>query len=302
MEIVTENYTRSARFFTVSYCLRLQDKNMRKFITGTVLPQLAKRGFVLQQTIAKEKVMALIQKLHPRQTQFPLVRLGAKGDGGYLVPDCLEDITACFSPGVAKVSMFEFDCLERDMKIFMADKSVDEPNWKVHKNRYSFEKKYIGCTNNEAFMTLDSWFESSDLPDDAELLLQMDIEGGEYPTLMNISDGLIGRFKIMVIEFHRLQNLWNRGFFEIAEAVFNKILQTHVCVHLHPNNFKGTNGSVYSLFEVDIPKVMEFTFLRKDVAEITGYRTQFPHPLDYDNTAREHFPLPDDWYRGGNVR
>lgn len=275
---------------------------MQKFITGTVLPHLAKKGFVLQQTVAKDRVVALIRKLHPQQTQFELVRLGAKGDGGYLVPDCLENVSACFSPGVAKVSMFEFDCLERYMKIFMADKSVDEPNWNVRKDKYSFKKKYIGCTNNETFMTLDHWVESSGLPEDTELLLQMDIEGGEYATLMNASDELMGRFKIMVIEFHRLQNLWNRGFFEIAETVFDKILQTHVCVHLHPNNFKGTDGSVYSLFGVDIPKVMEFTFLRKNVAELTGYQTQFPHPLDFDNTAKAHFPLPNDWYRGENER
>ncbi|WP_273445537.1 FkbM family methyltransferase [Neolewinella agarilytica] len=273
---------------------------MQKFIVEVILPRLEKRGFVLQQTIEKQRVVALIQKLHPQRTQFQLTRLGAKGDGGYLVPDCLEDITACFSPGVARVSLFEFDCLERGMKIFMADKSVDEPNWKVDKNRYSFEKKYIGCTNNETFMTLDNWFESSDLSNDTELLLQMDIEGGEYPALMNASDELMGRFKIMVIEFHRLKNLWNRGFFDVAETVFDKILQTHVCVHLHPNNFKGPKGSVYSLFGVDIPKVMEFTFLRKDVAEIKGYQTEFPHPYDFDNAARGHYPLPGDWYRTEN--
>jgi len=270
---------------------------MRKFIMTKVLPQLAKRGFTVQEVIAKEKLVELLELLHPRQTQFELIRIGPNGDGGYLVPDCLEDIDACFSPGVAQVSQFELACLERGMTIFMADASVEKPNLDIAEDRYSFEKKFVGCTNNEEFMTMDSWFKSTGLSQKSELLLQMDIEGGEYPTIINMSDELLNRCKIIVIEFHRLQHLWNKAFFEIAEVVFKKILQTHICVHLHPNNFDGTNSSVHAQFGIDIPKVMEMTFIKKNVAEIKGFQTQFPHPLDFDNTRKEHFPLPKNWYK-----
>jgi len=248
---------------------------MNGFIEKIVLRRLAKKGFTPQKTISKEKLIGLIELLYPVQTQFDLIRLGPNGDGGYLVPNCLEDIVACFSPGVAQVSEFEYDCLRGGMKIFMADKSVEKPNWDVAEDRYHFDKKFIGCTNNKDFMTLDSWVQSGDLPNDAELLLQMDIEGGEYATIMNASDDLMKRFKIMVIEFHRLQHLWNKGFFEVAETVFKKILQTHVCVHLHPNNFGGTERSVFSQSGIDIPKVMEFSFVRKDIVEIKGFQSQF---------------------------
>ena len=270
---------------------------MNGFIEKIVLRRLAKKGFISQKAVEKEKVVELIERLHPVRTQFELIRLGPNKDGGYLVPNCLEDIVACFSPGVAKVSEFEHDCLQRGMKIFMADKSVEKPNWDVAEDRYDFQKKFIGCTNNEEFMTLDTWVDSTGLPNDAELLLQMDIEGGEYATLMNASDELMKRFKVVVIEFHRLQHLWNRGFFMIAETVFKKLLQTHICVHLHPNNFGGTERSVFSQNGVDIPKVMEFSFVRKDIAEIKGYATQFPHSLDFDNTRKAHYPLPKMWYK-----
>lgn len=36
-----------------------------------------------------------------------LIRLGPNGDGGYLVPDDLTGIEACFSPGVCATSEFE---------------------------------------------------------------------------------------------------------------------------------------------------------------------------------------------------
>jgi len=255
-----------------------------------------KRGLVYQNVLPPEKVTSLIRKLHPVKTQFNLIRLGPDRDGGYLVPDCLDDIAACFSPGVAKVSGFEHDCLERGMKVFMADKSVETPNWNVAKDLYRFDEKFIGCTNNDEFMTLDSWIASTGLSKNKELLLQMDIEGAEYATIINASDELLKRFKVMVIEFHRLQHLWNKGFFEVAEVVFEKILQTHVCIHLHPNNFGGTKRSVHSQFGIEIPKVMEFSFLRKDVADKIGFATHFPHPLDFDNTSKPHFALPKTWY------
>jgi len=269
---------------------------MNNFITKTVSPFLAKRGFVLQKAVDKEKIIQLIDKLHPVQTQYELIRLGPKGDGGYLVPDCLDTISACFSPGVAEVSEFESDCLNLGMQLFMADASVEKPNWTISEEKYRFQKKFIGCTNNEEFMTMDTWFKSANLRDDMDLLLQMDIERSEYAAIINTSDELMKRFKVMVIEFHFLQQLWNKGFFKIVETTINKILHTHICVHLHPNNFKGTNGSVFTQLGIDIPKVLEMTFLRKDVADIKGYQTQFPHPLDCDNTTKEHFPLPKNWY------
>lgn len=270
---------------------------MRNFLLQMIRPFFAKKAVGNPEIIEKEKMVQFIKSLHPFQTQFDLIRLGPNGDGGYLVPDCLDDIQSCFSPGVSEVSGFELDCLNRGMKVFMADRSIEKPNWDVPEEKYSFQKKFIGCTNNEEFMTMDSWFQSTSLPTDAELLLQMDIEGAEYNAIINMSDELMKRFKIMVIEFHTLRHLWNKGFFRIAAITFKKILQTHICIHLHPNNFKGTQGSTYTRFGVEIPKVLEFTFLRKDIAEIKGYQTQFPHPLDFDNTDKAHFPLPKNWYR-----
>ncbi len=72
----------------------------------------------------REKVLSLIEKLYPCNVGFELIRLGPNTDGGYLVPDDLEEIEACFSPGVDQVSEFEADCFKKGMKLFLADKSV----------------------------------------------------------------------------------------------------------------------------------------------------------------------------------
>ncbi|MCU0317661.1 MAG: hypothetical protein MUC92_13840 [Fimbriimonadaceae bacterium] len=55
---------------------------------------------------SKEDILSLIAKLRPIRGQHELIRLGPDEDGGYLVPDDLEGIVACFSPGVNTVSRF----------------------------------------------------------------------------------------------------------------------------------------------------------------------------------------------------
>ena len=123
---------------------------MKKLIKRIVENQLEKRNLMVQWMTPKEKVRQFIEKLHPLQTNFELMRIGPNNDGGYLVPNDLKDIQACFSPGVDKVSGFEEWCLNNGMKIFLADKSVDNVNLDIPKEQYSFIKKFIGCTKNEA--------------------------------------------------------------------------------------------------------------------------------------------------------
>lgn len=48
------------------------------------------------------------------------------GDGGYLIPDDLEGISACFSPGVDDRATFETSLIARGIPCFLADASVDK--------------------------------------------------------------------------------------------------------------------------------------------------------------------------------
>lgn len=226
-----------------------------KFILE-IMNRLGINGFFVQRNTSKEKIIKLITKLHPAQTQFELIRVGPNEDGGYLIPNDLNDIQACFSPGVDDISEFEFWCFNNGMEIYLADKSIDKVKLDNSKCKYNFTKKHIGCTNNDEFITLDKWVHSNISEEHSELLLQMDIEGGEYESLINVSDALLKRFRILVIEFHFLHKLWNPDFFKFAEIVFNKILKTHSCVHIHPNNYE----KIYSKNGIQIPRVMEFTF------------------------------------------
>lgn len=264
-----------------------------KRIKDALKYQLEKRGFFLQKATDKNEVMALIKSLYPMKIQTDLVRIGPKGDGGYLVPDDLQGIEACYSPGVDQMSEFELECLNIGMKIYMADKSVEKPNLSISEDQYSFIKKFVGCTNNEDFIAIDDWVKVTSTSETSDLLLQIDIEGGEYHSFIHMTDSLLKRFRIMVIEFHSLHELWNPHFFSMAKTVFDKILQTHICLHIHPNNCCGVD----SRFGIDIPRIAEFTFVRKDRVKNKTFETSFPHKLDYDNTNNESIVLPKAWYK-----
>jgi len=124
-----------------------------------------------------EKVKSLIARLHPVTSAKALIRLGPNGDGGYLIPDDLEGIEACFSPGVCNVAGFELDCAKMGMDVFMADASVDKPP--IDHAQFKFQKKFIGSSTQGNFISLEDWVISSSSKT-ADLLLQMDIEGYEY--------------------------------------------------------------------------------------------------------------------------
>lgn len=262
---------------------------MSKLFSQLILDRF-KLGMVPTKITRKSDLTALIGRLHPLATDKELIRLGPDRDGGYLVPDDLAGIEACFSPGVSDSSDFELACAQRGMQVFLADWSVDGPATR-HEN-FHFTKKFVGATTSERFMTVADWVKQAPIGADTDLLLQMDIEGYEFETLLSMPDELLKRFRIIVIEFHRLHHLWSAPFFRLAASAFAKLLQTHSCVHLHPNNCRS---SIY-LQGVEIPRVMEMTFFRNDRFKPTGYARRFPHPLDRDNTAKAPVVLPAGWY------
>jgi hypothetical protein len=236
-------------------------------------------------------VRALLQRLRPLDPGIELVRIGPDGDGGYLVPDDLEGIRHVFSPGVSNESGFEAALADRGMQVFLADYSVDGPAL-PHRN-FVFDKRFVGCLTDERYITLDDWHAAKlGKEPQVELLLQMDIEGAEYESLLAASPALLARFRIMVVEFHWLPQLWNEPFFALASRVFDKLLATHAVVHIHPNNCCGSVKSA----GLEIPRIAEFTLLRRDRLRSTTYRTTFPHPLDRPNVAKKPLQLAPCWY------
>jgi len=136
-----------------------------------------------------DDVLGLIGKLTPQDCGRNLIRIGGSGDGGYLIPDDLDGIEYCFSPGVSTVSNFENELANLNIKSFLADYSVDSPP--IAREEFTFDKKFLGSTDYGQFFTLTSWKDKYLKDYAGDLILQMDIEGGEYEVIINTPDHVL---------------------------------------------------------------------------------------------------------------
>jgi hypothetical protein len=247
---------------------------------------LAKRGRLLTKRTDLGDITSLLELLWPIRFERGLVRFGPNRDGGYLLPNDLDDIRYLFSPGVSDESGFEKDCADRGMTCFLADGSVDGP-LQNHPN-FVFRKQFVGAVADSKYMTVDSWVSESIGDNDSDLLLQMDIEGFEYETLLAMPDELLSRFRIIIVEFHFLDRIWNEAYFNYVSVVFRKLLSSHSVVHSHPNNAI----SPVVVDGLEIPPLLEITFLRKDRINSRDFETRFPHELDVDCCNKRPLVLP----------
>lgn len=241
-----------------------------------------------------DQIQALIKQLHPVRTQVDLLRVGGLADGGYLVPNDMKNIATCFSPGVDQIAHFEKDMLGYGVMSHLADYSVT--NVPGDLPVASFTKKFLGAVNDDMFMTLDAWVKASSEYHSAEdLVLQMDIEGGEFETFLSTSEEVLRRFRWMAVEFHNVESWGQRHYFELVKATFKRLLKHFVIIHNHPNNACG----LINLGGVIAPRVFELTFLRKDRAVVDGFVNTMPHSLDRPNIPQlPDLVLPDNWFGG----
>lgn len=253
--------------------------------------QLVRQGLTITPLVRRSRFESFLRKVRPWDIGHPLLRIGGECDGGYLVPDDLEGISACFSPGVSTVADFESDLAARGIDCFMADRSVDGPP--TPNPRFHFEKMFLGPVDDEAYMTLERWVRRC-APTGTDMILQMDIEGAEYGVIVDTSVETFRRFRILVVEFHGLTELLTRQGFELIDLCFTKLLKDFAVVHIHPNNC----GHAATLGRFTVPDVMEFTFLRRDRIARAVPAVAFPHPLDRANgPGLPDPPLPECWFR-----
>jgi hypothetical protein len=247
-----------------------------------------KAGIWVDFAVATAPIARLIADLRPVSCEADLVRIGPKGDGGYLLPNDFDDIGACISPGVSSECGFDIQIAEMGIAVFMADASVDGPSLS-HPNLH-FVKKYVDTYISENTITLDRY--AAGIAPGKDLILQMDIEGAEYRVIAATAVETLSRFRIIVVEFHDLSNLFTKfGFREISSA-FRKLLLTHQVVHIHPNNIGGATVRD----QLSIPSLMEFTFYRKDRITADKVQRAYPHPLDAKNVEnRIDVVLPACW-------
>jgi hypothetical protein len=263
-------------------------KKLERFVKSW----LRARGVYFGKKTTTEQLDEFFKRVRPVTTNHNLVRIGDKTDGGYLLPDDFADVNVCFSPGVSLEIHFEAALGEKGIKSYLADSSID--SLPIHNPMFDFEKKFLGMENDAVHITLDSWVDSKAGKDEKDMILQMDIEGCEYEIIFDASNELLKRFRIIIIEFHKLDSLLDKFGYQIINTAFRKLLKNFDVVHIHPNN----NSIPIRYKKYEIPPDMEFTFLRKDRITRRTFTSSFPHELDEKNmSTKNDLILPACWHQ-----
>ena len=231
----------------------------------------------------------LFHQLVPVATNLELVRLGGSLDGSYLVPLIDLKYDGLISPGVGQTFEFERAIADSNCKVVLIDGTVNRPQ--NLPTDFIFLQKMLGSSehsrDNQISIeaVINRYF-----PTSQSLVLQMDIEGGEYEVLNSMDENELNPFALVLVEFHHLHKLnesseWNSA---IKRAI-QIFMRDFLLVHSHPNNAGG-----FFLWRFrKLPKVVETTWIRKSlVGEIHG-PAKLPHALDSRNdTLMEDLIFP----------
>ena len=204
------------------------------------------------------------------------IRLGNEGDGGYVLGDLPGGYDSYISAGICYEESFSRDFINKynmnKSNSYGFDGTVKEYPVK-YTQEIQFIKKNINNLNDDNNTNL------SFLTDKYEnIFLKMDIEGGEYPWLLQIDETQLNKFKQIVMEFHGITNDgWGCKYNDKVKC-FEKLSKTHYIIHAHGN----TCGPVVN----NIPDVIELTFINKNYFDLVPELNTHSLPivgLDYPN-------------------
>ena len=198
-------------------------------------------------------------------------RLGNQNDGGYVVVDDFTQNDHVISMGVAYDVSFEKALEGKVSWIDAYDYSVNNLPEPIANSR--FFKERIGA---------DSAYVFDRVPKGKDLILKIDIEGGEWAFFESLSEEQVNRFRQIAVEIHwSIQNPY-ASIPEVPVDILEKLLKTHQVVVVHPNNY----GSVFYADGLTIPQVIEITLLRRSSYEFLDSPFTKPQLLRPNDPAR----------------
>ncbi len=232
--------------------------------------------------VTHAELFALLNLIRPWQMGSDVkVRLGADGDGGYVMPSVAQRSNRVLSIGIGDEVSFDDQMARLGAMVLQFDHTIaGSPS--THP-QIVFHKLGWGARDQGPFLCLRSMMQMLDWSEARHPILKFDTEGAEWDCLSGAETGDLAKFEVLAGEFHDFQNLVNREYFDVAYAVFCKLAITHHVVHMHANNA----GGMVMIGGIPFPRLLELTYLRKDAALFSGHSAEpIPGPLDRPNVRQ----------------
>jgi len=206
---------------------------------------------------------------------FRKVRIGAAHDGGYVMVDHFEGITAALSLGIGPDDSWDVAMANRAIPVLQFDHTIDAPPTK-HPLCTFIRKKIVSAAGDRGEGTTLGAVAGGC---EGDLILKIDIEDDEWNVFDGADTATLLRFRQIVCEFHYLKRLRRSQWRQAAGRVLHKLSRTHVPVHVHGVN----HNRIRWIVGVPVPDVIEVTFVRRHDYQIRMSDEVFPTALDSPN-------------------
>ena len=235
--------------------------------------------------VTQVDIFNLLNEIRPWQMISDIkVRIGADGDGGYVMPSSSRRSNTVLSIGIGNEVSFDDVLANQGARIIQFDHTI-AASPSTHKG-VEFHRKGWGVRDEEPFISLHSMVEMIDWRQAQHPILKFDTEGAEWDCLAEASEDDLARFEVLTGEFHDFHNLINRPYFDKAYAVFKKLAKSHRPIHMHANNA----GGMVMIGGIPFPRLLELIYMRQSSAAFHGHSSEpIPGPLDRPNIPQ----MPD---------
>lgn len=231
-----------------------------------------------QSPLVRDRFAEFLRLIQPRDAvQQTKLRIGGPNDGGYIMIDAFPFPTIAVSIGIGSDVSWDLDVANRGIDVYQFDHSLELPP--ISHPRFLFSRSRVVADEAEYADGISLEHILSPLPEDADIILKMDIEGDEWDVLASVPGHCLRNVSQMVIEFHSLHRFASARWAERACEVITKLVQSHKPVHLHGNNYAG----FAVLGGIPFPDVFELTLLRNDNYDFAAGAQKWPTELDRPN-------------------
>jgi hypothetical protein len=216
-------------------------------------------------------------------------RFGMDADGGYVMLDDLGGVRTAISLGIGDEISWDLDLARRGLRVVQFDHTVKGPPHD-HPNFVFTRARVVARSQVPGDITLAEILAQHCVADETSVIAKIDIEGAEWEVLAQTNSASLSRMNQMVIEFHGVRNFIDPEWRATALEALAKLVATHVCVHVHGNNW----GPFTVIGGIAFPAGFEASFARRDTYTLRPSTEVFPTELD-----RPCNPKAPDLYLGG---
>lgn len=237
---------------------------------------------LLQPITENQNVRAfnMLKSLIPTRMPLNPITVGQIScNGQYVVPQDIFNVDLLISPGVGIDVELDIMFLQHGIKAILVDTVKLPKSLYAYRNHLQYISKLLGSRSAESMspesvISINTLLKTNTFK---RVALQMDIEGHEWPIILEDAENILDHFDYLIIELHGISALFGYSTFPLMTSAIEILRKYFVPYYttINPaNGYSEINGKL-------IPELIEVTFVNKSCVSEDMF-SQLPYVFKYD--------------------